>query len=73
MTPVPRLDMWPPLPFKPYLCRPSSKLPFPLEEPRCRIFSLARQGLFRGIKALGLKPGDEILVPAYHHGSEIET
>jgi dTDP-4-amino-4,6-dideoxygalactose transaminase len=73
MTPVPRLDVWPPLPFKPYLCRPSSKLPFPLEEPRCRIFSLARQGLFRGIKALGLKPGDEILVPAYHHGSEIET
>lgn len=26
-----------------------------------------------GIKALGLEPGDEILVPAYHHGSEIEA
>ena len=26
-----------------------------------------------GIKALGLGPGDEILVPAYHHGSEIEA
>jgi dTDP-4-amino-4,6-dideoxygalactose transaminase len=26
-----------------------------------------------GIRALGLKPGDEILTPAYHHGSEIEA
>jgi len=26
-----------------------------------------------GIKALGFDPGDEILVPAYHHGSEIEA
>jgi dTDP-4-amino-4,6-dideoxygalactose transaminase len=29
--------------------------------------------LFMGVKALGLAPGDEILVPAYHHGSEIEA
>jgi len=49
------------------------RLPFPLEEPNCRIFSRARQGLFVGIRALGLEPGDEILVPAYHHGSEIEA
>src|SRR5215210_559569 len=26
-----------------------------------------------GIKALGLEPGDEILVPAYHHGSGVEA
>lgn len=26
-----------------------------------------------GIKALGLEPGDEVLVPAYHHGSEVEA
>jgi perosamine synthetase len=26
-----------------------------------------------GIEALGLRPGDEILMPAYHHGSEIEA
>lgn len=63
----------PPLPFKPYACRPSRKRPFPLKEPRCRIFSLARQGLFAGIKALGIEPGDEVLVPAYHHGSEVEA
>ncbi len=49
----------PPLPFKPYARRPLRKRPFPLQEPRCRIFSLARHGLFVGVKALGLEPGDE--------------
>jgi dTDP-4-amino-4,6-dideoxygalactose transaminase len=73
LTPAPRLSVWPPLPFGPYLRPAAKRLPFPLEEPRCRLFSLARQGLFMGIKALGLEPGDEVLVPAYHHGSEIEA
>ncbi len=73
MKPVSRLNVWPPLPFELYTRRPSKRLPFPLEEPDCRIFSLARHGLFMGIKALGLEPGDEVLVPAYHHGSEIEA
>lgn len=70
---VPRINVWPPLPFEPYARRPPKTLPFPLEEPNCRIFSLGRHGLFAGIKALGLQPGDEVLVPAYHHGSEIEA
>ena len=26
-----------------------------------------------GVKSLGLGPGDEVLAPAYHHGSEIEA
>lgn len=69
----PRLSVFPPLPFDPYARRPAKTLPFPLEAPECRIFSRARQGLFMGIKALGFEPGDEILVPAYHHGSEIEA
>ena len=73
MTLVPHLSMMPPLPFRPYVQRPARKLPFPLDNPRCRIFSLARQGLFVGIKALGLEEGDEILVPAYHHSSEVEA
>jgi hypothetical protein len=68
-----RITVSPPPLFNPYALRPSNNLPFPLEESRCRIFHLARQGLFMGIKELGLKPGDEILVPAYHHGSEIEA
>lgn len=70
---VPNISVWPPLPPNLYARKPSKRLPFPLQEPGCRIFALARQGLFAGIKALGLKPGDEILVPAYHHGSEIEA
>lgn len=73
MTPVPRINVWPPLPFNLYARRPSRRLPFPLEEPYCRIFSLARQGLFVALKDLGFEPGDEVLVPAYHHGSEIEA
>jgi len=73
MRAVPHIGIWPPLPLGVYARWPSKRLPFPLEEPNCRIFSLARQGLFVGIKALGLKPGDEVLVPAYHHGSEIEA
>ena len=73
MTALPHVTVMPPLSFKPYARLPSGRLPFPLEEPRCRIFHLARQALFTGIKALGLRPGDEILVPAYHHGSEIEA
>ena len=33
----------------------------------------ARHGLWHGVRALGLKPGEEVLVPAYHHGSEVEA
>jgi dTDP-4-amino-4,6-dideoxygalactose transaminase len=73
MNTVPYISIWPPLPFRIYARQPLKRLPFPLEDPRCRIFSLARQGLFAGIKALGLEPGDEILLPAYHHGSEVEA
>lgn len=71
MTPC--IDTWPPLPAGVYARRPPAHLPFPLEEPGCRLFSRARQGLFAGIKALGMQPGDEVLAPAYHHGSEIEA
>ncbi len=70
---IPRIDVWPPLPFDTYARWPSKRLPFPLEDPRCRIFSLARHALFVGIESLGLRPGDEILMPAYHHGSEVEA
>jgi dTDP-4-amino-4,6-dideoxygalactose transaminase len=73
MRAVPRVNFAPPLPFGIYARRPSKRLPFPLEEPKCRIFSLARHALFLGVKNIGLEPGDEVLVPAYHHGSEVEA
>jgi len=70
---TPRLAVWPPLPLRIYTRRPSVHLPFPLHEPNCRLFARARHALWQGTQALGLGAGDEILAPAYHHGSEIEA
>jgi dTDP-4-amino-4,6-dideoxygalactose transaminase len=46
---------------------------FPLDRSDCRLFSRARHGLFQALPAVGLASGDEVLVPAYHHGSEVEA
>jgi dTDP-4-amino-4,6-dideoxygalactose transaminase len=70
---TPRLTVWAPLPPNVYSNRRVRRLPFPLDEPAGRLYSRARHGLYRGVKALGLRPGDKILAPAYHHGSEIEA
>jgi dTDP-4-amino-4,6-dideoxygalactose transaminase len=67
------LSVLPPLPPRVYLRRPRRPLPFPLEEPNCRIFSLGRHCLWHGLATLELAAGDEVLVPAYHHGSEVEV
>ena len=67
------LSVAPTLPIDVYHRSRQSRLPFPLEEPTYRLFRRARHGLYRGLQQLGLEPGDEILAPAYHHGSEIET
>lgn len=67
------LEAWPPLPPGAWLRRPAAQLPYPLEEPSCTLYSRARHGLFLGLKALGLEPGGEVLMPAYHHGSEVEA
>lgn len=69
----PRLRVFPPLPPAVYFRRAAAAAPFPLGDPRCRLFALARHGMLRGLERLGLGPGDEVLAPAYHHGSEIET
>ena len=37
------------------------------------LYSHARLALWYGVQALGLHPGDEILVPEYHCGTEIEA
>ena len=63
----------PPLPPDAYIRRPARELPFPLGEPTCRLFERARHGLRHAVDALGLTAGDEVIVPAYHHGSEIEV
>ena len=33
----------------------------------------ARHGLWHGVRQLGLGEGDQVLVPAWHHGSEVEA
>jgi perosamine synthetase len=68
---LPRLAVWPPLPPRAYVRKVHA--PFPLEERRCVLNALGRHGLWHGVRSLGLTAGDEILVPAYHHGSEIEA
>lgn len=68
-----RLSVFPPLAPGAYLRRVARTRPFPLDDPRCAVFELARQGLRWGVERLGVGPGDEILAPAYHHGSEIEA
>ena len=67
------LEAWPPLPPGAWLRRPAARLPYPLEEESCALYSRARHALFLGLRALGLEAGDEVLMPAYHHGSEVEA
>jgi dTDP-4-amino-4,6-dideoxygalactose transaminase len=68
-----QLGVWPPLPPHVYLRSPAPRLPFPFEEPGCRLFRKARHALHHGVRALGLGDGDEVLMPAWHHGSEVEA
>lgn len=63
----------PPTPLGALTRSARNALPFPLEEPNCSLFSLGRHALWQGVQALNLGPGDEVLVPAYHHGSEVEA
>jgi len=46
---------------------------FPFSAARRRHYYLARNAIWHGIGALGLKPGDGILMPAYHHGVDLEV
>lgn len=68
-----RLSLWPGLPPGIYARPASRRLPYPLNEPSCVAFARARHGLWQGVQELGLEAGDEVLVPAYHHGSEVEA
>jgi dTDP-4-amino-4,6-dideoxygalactose transaminase/CelD/BcsL family acetyltransferase involved in cellulose biosynthesis len=68
-----RLTATPPLPPGVYHRTPIALRAFPLAEEECRLFARARHGLWHALRALRLQAGDEVLVPAYHHGSEIEA
>ena len=66
------LSVWPTLSLGIYLRRPRP-LPFPLDDPRCRTYARGRHALCQGVSSIALEPGSEVLVPAYHHGSEVEA
>jgi dTDP-4-amino-4,6-dideoxygalactose transaminase len=69
----PRLSLWPPLPVAATVASPNRMLPFPFDAPNCRVYHRARQGIWHGVRALGLQPGNEVIAPAYHQGSGIEA
>jgi dTDP-4-amino-4,6-dideoxygalactose transaminase len=67
-----RLSLWPGL--SPGFWRGSRPpMQYPLRAAPVVGFATARHGLYIGASVLGLGPGDEVLVPAYHHGSEVEA
>lgn len=68
-----RLAIWPTLPPDVHFRSKSGWRPFPLDQDNCRIYSRARHAIWNACHALGLGKNDVILVPAYHHGSEIEA
>lgn len=69
-----RLSAWPPLPPLAHLRRPPvTAAPYPLEDPSYRLFARARHAIYHGVRALGLGSDDEVLMPAFHHGSEVEA
>lgn len=68
-----RLAIWPTLPLNVYFRNASSNLPYPLNDDNCRLFSRARHAIWNTCRTLGLGAKDVILVPSYHHGSEVEA
>lgn len=48
------------------------RLPFPLTDPRTEFFYFGRNAVWHAIRRLGLT-GCPVLVPAYHHGVEVEA
>jgi dTDP-4-amino-4,6-dideoxygalactose transaminase len=65
-----KLGVLPPLPPSTLLHRPAPA-PFPFDDPRCRAYDFGRNALWHGLAALRLDPGDELLMPAYHCGTEV--
>ena len=70
---VPWVSVRPPLPPSLYLRRQSNEQPFPLGEAQLPSVCARPARALAGVQTLGLGEGDEVLVPAYHHGSEIEA
>ncbi|MBI5103721.1 MAG: DegT/DnrJ/EryC1/StrS family aminotransferase, partial [Solirubrobacterales bacterium] len=70
---APRLALWAGLSPAVHLRRPDRELPFPFGAPGTTLVARGRQALWLGVAALGLRPGDEVLAPAYCCGAEVEA
>lgn len=70
---VGRLAVPPPLPPAVYARRPARELPFPLDQPGCVLFARGRHAIWHGVRALKLPADAEVLMPAYHCGTEVEA
>jgi len=46
---------------------------FPFSGNSHQYYYLARNAIWHGVDYLGLKPGDVVLMPAFHHGIEVDT
>lgn len=55
------------------LLRPPAPAAFPLDQSCASVWYNARVAIWQGVKALGFKRGDRVLVPAYACGSEIDA
>lgn len=63
-----------PLPFSALLPgRGRSLATFPFNAPRSRWYTLGRNALWHGLGSLHLSEGDEVLIPAYNWGGEVDT
>jgi selenocysteine lyase/cysteine desulfurase len=67
------LTNWAPLSPAAFTALPRKDLPFPLAEPSAQMYACGRHCVWHGIRALGLGDGDEVLVPAYHAGPDVEA
>ncbi len=55
---------------------PAHPPPFPLDRlggGGARLYYFARNGIYHGLRALGVGRGDAVAMPAYHHGVEVEA
>jgi dTDP-4-amino-4,6-dideoxygalactose transaminase len=68
-----RVRLWPGLTPSALFATPRAPAQFPLGGPGVALFARARHALWHGVRAAGLKPGDEVLTPAYHCGAEVEA
>jgi perosamine synthetase len=56
----------------PLVC-PAQSVPRPLKDCNIYYFQQARYALFHGLRLLGIRPGEEVLVPAFHCSTLIES